>query len=56
MASPSFLKKNKRVIGLETYQCNRRKVLKKHKVHISFRGSLMFHQGVVEGRGAKNLV
>ena len=46
-----FLEKNKRV--LETYQCNRPKMLKKYKVHISFRGSLMFQQGVVEGGGGK---
>ena len=48
LVNPSFLEKNKRVIVLETQQCNRPKVLKKYEVYISFRGSLMFHQGVVE--------
>ena len=48
-----FLEKNERVIVLETHRCNRPKVFKKYKVHISFRGSLMFHQGVVEGGGGK---
>ena len=46
MCESKFLIKNNGVIILETYQCNRPKMLKKYKAHISFRDSLMFHRGV----------